>query len=174
MNERIKELRKKLDLNQTEFGAKIGLSQRAIAAMEQGGTVTARNFDAICQAWRVNPEWLRNGVGKIFIETREAMIQSVAEEFGLEDDETALIRTFLTLTPEQRAGVMAFITNFAANMHVQRQESVKQDSDKTREEFHAELDAELDARDSACKRGIPTLFPSTGTSGSSKKIGRSP
>ncbi|MBR0289491.1 MAG: helix-turn-helix transcriptional regulator, partial [Selenomonadaceae bacterium] len=94
MNERIRELRKRKGLNQTEFGAKLGLSQRAVANMEsEGGTVTERNFDAICKAFNVNPEWLRHGVGEIFMETRESLLQSIVAEFDLTDGEAALMKT---------------------------------------------------------------------------------
>ena len=170
MNERIKELRKKLGLNQTEFGAEIGLSQRAIANFEQGSNVTERNVNAICQTWNVNPEWLRDGVGEIFIETRETMIQDVAKEFELTEEEIALIRTFLELTPEQRAGVMAFIKNFAAT-HIHAATPMPEHA--TAEEKRAIMNKQLD-EEAASEKKEQELSASTITSGSSKKIGHSP
>lgn len=172
MNERIRELRKELKLNQTEFGKAIGLTQKPVSEMEQGGTVTERNFNAICKAFDVNPEWLRYGVGEMFLETREAIIREVAEEYKLTSSETALVRAFLELEPEDRAGVLKFAEEFsrklAAEMGVelpapQRQ---KPDSELTRAEKHALLDAELDAVESAArKRATLTLSAFTGTNG---------
>ena len=170
MNERIKEIRKNKGMNQTEFGAKIGLSQRAIAALEQGGNVTERNINAICQAFNVNPEWLRSGVGEMFIETRETIIQSVVDEFDLTEEETALIRTFLELKPEQRAGVMAFIKNFAAtHIHAETPMPKHATAEQKREIMNKEMDAEA-----AAEKKAQESSASITTSGSSKKFGRSP
>lgn len=67
MKERIRQLRKKLHLNQTDFGEKIGVKQTTIAGYETG----AKNpMDAvvtsICREYNVNEEWLRNGKGEMF------------------------------------------------------------------------------------------------------------
>lgn len=178
MNERIKELRKQLGMTQTEFGQKIGLSQRAIANLENGTTaVVKRNVDAICRAFNVNPSWLKTGEGDMFLETREGLIRDVAEQFGLSDGDTILLRTFLSLPQEHRAGVLAWARNFAetlaAQMGVQFPQPVKPDSELTRPEMHETLDNELDARDDARKRGITTSSASIGSNGSSKKISKS-
>ena len=69
MNERIKKLRKHLDLTQREFGERIGVKGNTITQYEMG-----RNepIDAvislICREFNVREEWLRNGTGEMFIE----------------------------------------------------------------------------------------------------------
>lgn len=179
MKDRIKHLRKiVLDMSLEKFGEKVGLGAQAIAAIEKGrNELTERNFNAICKAFDVNPDWLRNGVGEIFLESKDALVQQVAEEFGLNKMEMTLIRTFLDLEPEQRQGVMTWITAFAKTMAVQMgieyRQPVKPDSELTRPEMHETLDNELDARDDARKRGITTSSASIGSNGSSKKISKS-
>lgn len=70
MNERIRELRKTLNLSQKEFAEKIGLKQNAISYMEKRGfTVTEQNIKTICSQFSVNENWLRNGSGKMFLES---------------------------------------------------------------------------------------------------------
>lgn len=171
MNERIRKLRRLLGLNQTEFGNKIDVSQNVVSAMERdGGTVTERNFNAICRAFSVNSDWLRNGVGKIFMETREALIQSIADEYGLCAEEITLMRMYLELPHEYRAGVIAFAKNFTARIDEQPKQR-KSDDELTRAEKHAILDAELDAEEAAEKRGTATSLVSTGTNGTSKNFG---
>lgn len=67
MNNRIKELRKSLGLNQTEFGEGINLSKSQIACYENGSrNVTDRSISDICEKYNVNEEWLRHGVGEMF------------------------------------------------------------------------------------------------------------
>ena len=175
MRERIKQLRKLKGLNQTEFGAKIGLSQKAVANIETGATsITQRNFDAICREFGVNPDWLRDGVGEIFVETREALIQSVAGEYELTPDETALLRTFLDLEPQYRRGVLEWAKNFATTLAMQQGVGPaarrKPDSELTKNEAMELIGVEYDEVKAAQKRGASTSSVSTGTSGTSKKI----
>lgn len=72
MNERIRELRKVLSLNQTEFGDRIGVKQTTIAGYERGARVPLDSVIlSICREFNVNEEWLRTGVGKMFEELTE-------------------------------------------------------------------------------------------------------
>lgn len=72
MNERIKKLRKALDLTQQAFADRIGLKRNTIAQYEIG-----RNepIDAvilsICREFDVNEDWLRTGNGEMFVEMTE-------------------------------------------------------------------------------------------------------
>lgn len=69
MNTRIKELRKVLNLTQTEFGAKIGLKPTSMSDIEHGRcNITERVIISICAKFNVNEEWLKTGNGNMFIE----------------------------------------------------------------------------------------------------------
>lgn len=69
MNERIKLVRKSLDMTQSEFGALLGVKGNTITNYETG----LRNpsdavIFSICREFNINEEWLRNGTGDMFIE----------------------------------------------------------------------------------------------------------
>ena len=67
INARIKQLRKKKKLNQTEFGSVIGLKKSAIIKMEQEGSVVVdQNIQLICEKFQVRREWLIDGIGEMF------------------------------------------------------------------------------------------------------------
>ena len=67
MNERIKILRKTLELKQADFGKQIGLTQTSLSMIERGAnTLTDKNIRLICTVFNVREEWLRNGDGDIF------------------------------------------------------------------------------------------------------------
>lgn len=69
MKDRLRELRKNLGLNQTEFGKKIGLKQATIGQMENGDRgITDRNITLICREFNVSELWLREGIGEMFME----------------------------------------------------------------------------------------------------------
>ena len=72
MNERLKKLRKELDMTQQEFADSIGLKRSTMATYESG-----RNepIDAvislICKQHNVNEDWLRSGEGEMFEQLHE-------------------------------------------------------------------------------------------------------
>ena len=70
MKERLKKLRKNLDLTQQAFADKIGMKQNTIAQYEMGRTTPSDAIVfSICREFGVNEKWLRNGEGEMFIES---------------------------------------------------------------------------------------------------------
>lgn len=76
LNERVKQLRKALDLTMEKFGEKIGVKKSAISLIESGkNSLTEQMVKSICREFDVNEEWLRNGEGSMFVErTRDEEI----------------------------------------------------------------------------------------------------
>lgn len=90
MKNRIKSLRKNLNMNQTDFGSKIGLKQTTIAGYETG---SREPNDAvilsICKEFNVNENWLRNGVGEMFNKrTKDQKIADFIGDIFLEEEES--------------------------------------------------------------------------------------
>lgn len=75
VGDRIKALRKKLGndgkkMSQTEFGKRIGLSQNAIANVENENNGASESAILnIVREFHVNETWLRTGEGEIFLPT---------------------------------------------------------------------------------------------------------
>lgn len=64
LNERIKKLRKSLDLTQQEFAEKIGTNRNNIAGYETGKRSPSEAvISLICRVFNVNEKWLRTGEG---------------------------------------------------------------------------------------------------------------
>ena len=114
-NFRIKELRKHLNLNQAEFGAKIGLKNGAISWMEkEGNTITKQNIKIICDTFGVDEKWLLTGEGDMFHKVNETdLLERLQRELKLDAQETEVIRTFIKLSPEQRKTAINFIREFS-------------------------------------------------------------
>lgn len=69
MNTRIKELRKILNLKQTEFAKAIGIAPSSVSDIERDYCpVTDRTIITICSIFNVNEQWLRFGEGQMFVE----------------------------------------------------------------------------------------------------------
>lgn len=70
MYNRIKDIRKTLNLNQNEFAEKIGLSQSSLAMIEVGKrTFSDKHIKLICSTFNINENWLRTGNGNMFSST---------------------------------------------------------------------------------------------------------
>lgn len=77
MKERIRQLRKELGLNQTDFGERIGVKQGSVAGYESGArTPIDAVITSICREFDVNEDWLRTGEGEMFKE------RSLSDEVG--------------------------------------------------------------------------------------------
>lgn len=67
MNERLKELRKKIGITQQDFADRLGLKRNTIATYEIGkATPSDRVISDICTKYSVNETWLRTGEGEMF------------------------------------------------------------------------------------------------------------
>lgn len=78
MKDRIKKIRKELDLTQQKFAEKIGVKQNTVAQYEMGRNIPIDSvISLICREFNVNEQWLRDGAGEMFIEqTRDEQIAS--------------------------------------------------------------------------------------------------
>ena len=69
VNERVKVLRKSLNLSGEKFGAALGVKKNAISQIENGiNNLSPQMFKAICREFDVREEWLRDGVEPMFNE----------------------------------------------------------------------------------------------------------
>ena len=96
MKDRLKALRKSLDITQQEFADKIGIKRNSYANYETGrNTPIDAIIVSICREFGVNEEWLRNGTGEMFIEKSKSEV--IAEFAGnlMKDEEESFRRRFV-------------------------------------------------------------------------------
>ena len=119
INQRIKTLRKKLNLIQQDFAKKIGVQRVTISWMEkEGNTVTRQNVKIICDAFNVNEHWLRTGEGDMFKPVDEPnILDRLQRELNLNNAEMEIIKTFIELSPEQRRMGIQFIKDFSSKLN---------------------------------------------------------
>lgn len=123
MNERIKELRKSLDMNQTEFGNKIGVKQTTVAGYETGvRTPIDSVILSMCREFNVNEKWLRTGEGEMFLPVPEEdeVASYVAELLEPDNPFTDLIveimRTYSQLDSKSQEVLLEFSRKLIENI----------------------------------------------------------
>ncbi len=83
MKNRIKLLRKDLELTQKAFGSTFSLSSSQIACYENGTrTITERTLNDICRVFNVNKDWLKYGIGNMYADlSNENEIKNIINKF---------------------------------------------------------------------------------------------
>lgn len=98
MKDRIKKIRKELDLTQQAFADKIGMKQNTIAQYEMGRTKPSDAIIfSICREFNVNEEWLRTGEGEMFEELTEQQKLLKYTALLLKDKDSAIANAIQTL-----------------------------------------------------------------------------
>jgi len=98
LNERVKQLRKTLDLTMEKFGDRLGVKKNSISQIESGkNSLTEQMIKSICREFDVDEEWLRNGTGSMFIErTRDEEIAKFIGTIQSVDDDS-FMKKFISM-----------------------------------------------------------------------------
>ena len=121
MNERIKLLRKALELNQTDFGARIGVKQGTVAAYESGARVPLDSvIVSICREFGVSESWLRSGAGEMFLQlSREEEITKFCMSI-IRDPDSEFQRQFVSVLARLEPPQWQLLSDMADKLLAQR------------------------------------------------------
>lgn len=114
MNERLKELRKLLGLNQTEFGKRLGVGNTTISKIEiRENNLTEQMITSVCREFGANEEWLRTGRGEILVVTENTLINQLSEQYGLDSLDRLIIEKYVTLPRPHREAIKFYVRDIA-------------------------------------------------------------
>lgn len=120
MENRIKILRKELNLTQEKFGERLGMKKNSISQIENGvNALTEQLLVSICREFNVNEDWLRNGTGEMFIEVpEEAEFEAAAAELSKNNDVLAMqaVIQYWKLDEASREAVRKYVKNLCDNI----------------------------------------------------------
>lgn len=95
IGDRIRAVRKKLRLTQTEFAARLKVSMQTVVNWEKDSPIAESKKEMLIYAFNINPQWLESGTGEMFTQNREPVRQyETAREFAIRngcDEITSLI-----------------------------------------------------------------------------------
>lgn len=112
--EKIKTLRKKLKLTQSDFADKLGLSQNTIANYEcDRRTPSDQVIKSICREFNVNRFWLEGNEDidddNMLLPKPEGLLDELKVQYKLSDIEVEVLENFLELDKSQREDFMQLI-----------------------------------------------------------------
>lgn len=108
--ERVKIVRKKLNLTLDRFGGKLGVGKTAISKIEKGeNNLTEQMMLSICREFRVNYYWLTEGEDPMFIGTPANVVEEIAEDYNLDEYDKKIIEKYLELPEDQRLVIKKYL-----------------------------------------------------------------
>ena len=128
MKDRLKELRKALNLTQQKFADKLGVKQNTIAQYEMGrNDPSDAVIISICREFGVSENWLRNGEGEMFIPmTLDEEIASFID--GIQADiEPTFQKRFISALAKLSPDDWKVIERITKNMIDEREKENKKD-----------------------------------------------
>ncbi|XOB64809.1 helix-turn-helix domain-containing protein [Deferribacteres bacterium DY0037] len=89
--DRLKELRKALDMSQTDFGRKIGKNYHSVMRWELGRVLPPSNVIVhICESFDVSPDWLKSGKGKMFLNSDPYIAEAETAPYDFQQEKISL------------------------------------------------------------------------------------
>jgi len=146
IGERVRKLRKTLDLTQREFGERINLKSNSVALIEGGRNTSDQTIASICREFNVNETWLRTGEGEMFIPAPTSELEALASRYPTMTHETyVLVEKLVNLPKASQDIIMGFMREVVEGFgDVAPGIPAKVPQEMTREEIHMELDRQLD------------------------------
>jgi len=112
--DRIRLVRRTLNLNQVEFAKRIGLTQTALSMIEIEKTaLTDKNIKLICATFAIDEDWLRTGNGEMF-----GTVSPYEKE---------LLTVFSKLTAETQEFILEMAQNLLKRQEKQNDSDSKED-----------------------------------------------
>lgn len=114
--DRFKILRKTKKLSQTEFGERVGVSRGVIKNIE-GKLVEPKELliKQICKEYHVNYLWLTEGVGDMFDESEDMLLEELADEYKLDELDKKIVEVYIKLSHQERMELKKILKKIIVN-----------------------------------------------------------
>ena len=127
-NDRVRELRKHLNLTQVEFSDRMRISQGHLTSVETGArAVTAKFIRMLHLEFGVREEWVEFGTGDMFEDNSNDFIEELAAKYQLDDFQKNITRIFYELPHEYQDKILDY-----AQYLLSKSESEEAESDEER------------------------------------------
>lgn len=101
--ERVREIRKALNLTLEKFGEKVGAKKNTMSAIETGrNALTEQMSKSICREFNVNYDYLVNGEGDMFSNLPQTILDELCNQYDLSDFDRSIVEMYISLSSEER------------------------------------------------------------------------
>ena len=154
MNSRLKDIRKALRLTQKEFAARLGITDSGISRLEKGqNQLTDQLIRAICREYKVNYEYLKNGIGEMFVEVPQTVVDELCEQYDLDDFDRIMLQEYLKMDEASRNVLKTYIRKICGQISEAEDTQAKIDAEV--EAYREELELEARQADESSASDTP-------------------
>lgn len=113
-SERIKEIRKTLNLTLEKFGEKLGVKKNTVSQLENGrNSLTEQMAKAICREFNVNYDYLVNGEGDMFSNLPQTILDDLCLQYDLDALDRLIVEMYIDLPSQDREVIKKMMKEFA-------------------------------------------------------------
>lgn len=138
MKDRIRKLRRHLDMTQEEFAERIGVKRNTVAQYETGRNIPIDTvLFLICKEFNVNERWLRTGEGEMINPAPTDELDMLQKKYNLSNGMYVLIEKLVNARPEVQDMLVDMLSDIAAGIQsdpeavFSRPSDIKKDGSKT-------------------------------------------
>ena len=154
MNSRLKDIRKALRLTQKEFAARLGITDSGISRLEKGqNQLTDQLIRAICREYKVNYEYLKNGIGEMFVEVPQTVVDELCEQYDLDDFDRIMLQEYLKMDEASRNVLKTYIRKICGQ--ISEVDDTQSKIDAEVESYRQELELEARQADESSASDTP-------------------
>ena len=111
--ERVKEIRKTLNLTLEKFGENLGVGKTAISKIEKDErNLTDQMAKSICREYNVNYDYLIYEEGEMFSDLPQTILDELCAQYSLNDFDKAIIELYVNTPLELRQEVKKKMKEF--------------------------------------------------------------
>lgn len=104
--ERVREVRKSLNMTLDKFGEKLGVKKAAISAIENGNrNITEQMVKSICREYNVNYDYLMYGKGDMFDDLPQTILDELCAHYNLDELDRQIVDIYISLPKQLRDSV---------------------------------------------------------------------
>lgn len=116
MKDRIKALRKQLNISQEVFGRRIGITGASVSRLESGeNEPSPQTIIFICKEFDVSEDWLRNGVGEMF-KASSSEAERLVKKYQFPDIVRKLLTVYEGMNDAQKEAVLEYAQRVIASL----------------------------------------------------------
>ena len=152
--ERVKEIRRSLKLTLEKFGERLGVGKTAISKIEKGeNNLSSQMMKAICNEYRVNYEYLESGVGEMFSDVPQTVVDELCEQYDLDDFDRIMLQEYLKMDEASRNVLKTYIRKICGQ--ISEAEDTQSKIDAEVESYRQELELEASQAEKSSASDTP-------------------
>lgn len=141
--ERVRKIRKTLNLTLEKFGENLGVAKTTISRIETGvNSLTEQMAKSICREYNVNYDYLINGNGDPFSDAPQTILDELCEQYKCDALDRSIIQEYLELDDDDRKALKEYVRKIAMRIASEDKNTIAPQTPAEMERMYDPVDKE--------------------------------